>query len=46
VQAIELRACLETLDPTFLRERIHVPPGATGAAYMEAVLGDIHRLVK
>jgi hypothetical protein len=46
VQAIELRACLETLDPAFLRERIHVPPAATGAAYVEAVLGDLHRILK
>jgi hypothetical protein len=46
VQAIELRACLETLDPAFLRERIHVPPGATGAAYVEAVLGELDRLLK
>jgi hypothetical protein len=46
VQAIELRACLDTLPPAFLRENIHVPPGATGGAYVEAVLGDLHRLLK
>jgi hypothetical protein len=46
VQAIELRACLDTWDPAFLRERIHVPPGASGAAYVGAVLGDLHRLLK
>ena len=46
VQAIELRACLDTLDPAFLRESIHVPPGATGAAYVEAVLGELDRLLK
>jgi len=46
VQAIELRACLETLDPTFLRERIHVPPEATGAAYVAVVLGELDRLLK
>jgi hypothetical protein len=46
VQAIELRACLDTLDPAFLRERIHVPPGATGAAYVESVLGELDRLLK
>ena len=46
VQAIELRACLDTLAPAFLRENIHVPPGATGAAYVEAILGDLHRLLK
>jgi len=46
VQAIELRACLDTWDPAFLRENIHVHPGATGAAYVEAVLGDLHRLLK
>jgi hypothetical protein len=46
VQAIELRACLDTLDPGFLRERIHVPPAATGAAYVESVLGDLHRLLE
>ena len=46
VQAIELRACLDTLDPAFLRECIHVPPGATGAAYVEAVLGELDRLLK
>jgi hypothetical protein len=45
VQAIELRACLDTWDPAFLRENIHVPPGASGAAYVEAVLGDLHRLL-
>ena len=45
VQAIELRACLDTLDPVFLRERIYVPPAATGAAYVEAVLGELHRLL-
>ena len=43
---ISLRACLDTWDPAFLRENIHVPPGATGAAYVEAVLGDLHRLLK
>lgn len=46
VQAIELRACLDTLDPAFLRESIHVPPGATGAAYVAAVLGELDRLLK
>jgi hypothetical protein len=46
VQAIELRACLDTWDPAFLRENIHVPPGATGAAYVGDVLGDLHRLLK
>jgi len=45
VQAIELRACLDTLDPVFLRERIHIPPAATGTAYVAAVLGDLHRLL-
>ncbi len=45
VQAIELRACLDTWDPTFLRESIHVPPGATGAAYVGAVFGDLQRLL-
>jgi hypothetical protein len=45
VQAIELRACLDTLDPVFLRERIYVPPAATGAAYVEAVLGELHQLL-
>ena len=46
VQAIELRACLDTLAPAFLRENIHVPPGATGAGYVEAVLGDLLRILK
>jgi hypothetical protein len=46
VQAIELRACLDTLDPAFLRESIHVPPGATGAAYVAAVLAELDRLLK
>ena len=46
VQAIELRACLETWDPAFVRENIHVPPGANGAAYVEAVLGELHGLLK
>lgn len=46
VQAIELRACLDTLDSAFLRENIHIPPGATGAAYVEAVLGDLLRILK
>jgi hypothetical protein len=46
VQAIELRASLNHLNPRFLRERIHVPPAATGGAYVEAVLGDLHRLLK
>ena len=46
VQAIELRACLDTLDPKFLRGSIQIPPGATGTAYVEAVLGDLHRLLK
>jgi hypothetical protein len=46
VQAIELRACLDTWAPAFLRENIHVPPGASGAAYVGAVLGDLHRLLK
>jgi hypothetical protein len=45
VQAIELRACLDTWDPAFLRENIHVPPVASGAAYVGAVLGDLHRLL-
>lgn len=38
VQAIELRSCLETMDATFLRENIDIPPGATGAALVEAVV--------
>lgn len=46
VQAIELRACLETLDSAFLCENIHILPGATGAAYVEAVLGDLLRILK
>jgi hypothetical protein len=46
VQAIELRACLDTLDSAFLRENIHIPPGATGAAYVEAVLDDLLRILK
>jgi hypothetical protein len=29
----------------FLRERIYVPPAATGAAYVEAVWGELHRLL-
>ena len=45
VLAIELRACLDTWDPTFLRENIHILPGATGAAYVDAVLGDLQRLL-
>lgn len=46
VQAIELRACIDTLDATFLRENIHHPPGATGAAYVEGVLEDFFRLLQ
>ena len=43
---IKLRACLETLDSAFLCENIHILPGATGAAYVEAVLGDLLRILK
>lgn len=46
VQAIELRACLEKLSPAFLREHIQPPPGATGAAFVEAVLNDFCRMLE
>ncbi len=45
VQAIELRVCLDKMDATFLRENIHVPPGATGGVFVEAVLEDFFRLL-
>jgi len=45
VQAIELRACLDAMDPAFLRENIDVPPGATGAALVEAVVGRFCQLL-
>lgn len=46
VQAIELRACIEALDPGFLRENIHVPSGVTGPAYVEGVMRDVLRLLQ
>ncbi len=45
VQAIELRACLDKLDPTFVRENLQVPSGASGAAFVEAVLNSFFRLL-
>ena len=45
VQAIELRTRLDKMDATFLRENIHVPAGATGGAFVDAVLDQFLRLL-
>ena len=45
VQAIELRACLEKLSPTFLREHFKPPLGENGAAFVESVLNDFCKLL-
>lgn len=45
VQAIELRACLDKISPTFLREHIKPPPGENGSAYVKSVLNDFCQLV-
>jgi hypothetical protein len=46
VQAIELRACLDKLSPTFLREHIQTPPGENGAAFVTSVLNDFCKLLQ
>ncbi len=46
VRAIELRACLSKLDPTFLRENLHVPPAATADTFTESVLQGFLQLLK
>jgi hypothetical protein len=45
VQAIELRACLEKLSPTFLREHLKPPLGENGAAFVQSVLNDFCTLL-
>lgn len=46
VQAIELRACLDKMSPTFLREHIQTPPcGNGGAAFVESVLNEFCKLL-
>ncbi len=46
VQALELRACLDKLDPTFLRENVHIPTGASGAGFVAAVLNSFFLLLQ
>ena len=46
VQAIELRSAVDALDPTFLRETIHIPPGSTGAGYVQSVMEEFLHLLR
>ncbi len=46
VQAIELRARLDAMDPAFLRENIDVPPGTTGTDLINAVVDRFCQLLR
>jgi hypothetical protein len=45
VQAIELRSSLEKMSPTFLREHIGTPPGASSPEFVKSVLDDFEKLL-
>lgn len=46
VQCIELRSCLQRMDPALLRTHIHIPPGAAGATFLNAALEELCRLLE